>query len=486
MARCLCCNKYLHFNTKTGYCNNCYKVIVAEEQRREDVERRRKEEERQEETRHKAEEECRLQEEICYIEEKERNHEEEEAFQKAEKEWKRTISAKTHLLFLDAQNYFNKGLYDAELLKILQHVLILANEDTLEWQNAKRLYAETKRIIKDEEERMRKAEEERKRLEKDAYLKKIHIGLINQHAFFKNPSFFWGSTDLSDLRNYAFITMVDGHDLIMYFDDSYKGNVFFHINDIGKGRIDSVINLLRSEKRWDMKRGVGVAFKIEATKKGEKAIGVITLEDALSNEDTLQSIREMMKEDVNVYFFLMEYAPNLYERLFSGEAFEGVWKYKKLNEGIEITGTNLKLHTPDNQWGTEPLNYYFPSQIVFIPNYISGKPVTKISKSAFAQIDMVQKFVLPETVTEIGEAAFEKCRSLEEIKLPSQIKVIRARTFSGCSGLKSIILPDQLVEIGEMAFAGSGLEEITLPPTVKLISDDAFSNCEAIIKKRLK
>ena len=76
--------------------------------------------------------------------------------------------------------------------------MILADEDTLEWQKSHFLYTETKRRIVEEKELVLKAEEDRKHQEKEHFLKSDHIGLINQNAFFDRKN---------NLRDYAFIIM---------------------------------------------------------------------------------------------------------------------------------------------------------------------------------------------------------------------------------------------------------------------------------------
>ena len=81
-------------------------------------------------------------------------------------------------------------------------------------------------------------------------------------------------------------------------------------------------------------------------------------------------------------------------------------------------------------------------------------------------------------VASLAEGAFSGCASLKKVILPNDLRIIPARAFKNCSALSSIELPETLDEIGEEAFAGSGLNSITFPESLKYIGFGAFSGCQ--------
>lgn len=93
---------------------------------------------------------------------------------------------------------------------------------------------------------------------------------------------------------------------------------------------------------------------------------------------------------------------------------------------------------------------------VWIPAYIGGVPVKRISGSAFANKTTLQKVVVPETVTSIDSSAFEGCSSLMSIRIPDSVTSIGYSTFEGCSSLTSISIPDSVTNIGKNAFYNTG------------------------------
>ena len=146
------------------------------------------------------------------------------------------------------------------------------------------------------------------------------------------------------------------------------------------------------------------------------------------------------------------------------------------------------------------------AEIVYIPAYYNGKPVTQIGNLGFAYMTSIiavvfeedsnitvigqQAFhgcenladiVLPESVLSIGDSAFIECKSLTDIVLPGGLTEIGVNVFLDCIALKSAAIPDGVTEIGAHAFHGCGsLERIDLPDTVEQIGDYAFLGCHSL------
>ena len=134
--------------------------------------------------------------------------------------------------------------------------------------------------------------------------------------------------------------------------------------------------------------------------------------------------------------------------------------------------------------------------------------VINIGIYAFAECDKILEIYIPENVKSIGEGAFnssclksikvdernaqydsrEDCNAIIETHtntiiagcknsiIPNTIEVIGMQSFAGCKELTSIQLPQSISDIGECAFAESGLSNIIIPNSVNFIGTGAFQN----------
>ena len=76
-------------------------------------------------------------------------------------------------------------------------------------------------------------------------------------------------------------------------------------------------------------------------------------------------------------------------------------------------------------------------------------------------------------MTKLPENAYKGNKTLKTLTIePGMLQNIGASAFQGCSNLKEVTFPENYVEIGENAFASTGLRELTLPSGE--IADNAF------------
>jgi hypothetical protein len=82
---------------------------------------------------------------------------------------------------------------------------------------------------------------------------------------------------------------------------------------------------------------------------------------------------------------------------------------------------------------------------------------------------------------------FRGCRALRRVSLTAPVALINSEAFCDCSALRSIdlsaLLPD--AEIGNRAFARTGLVEVILPAKLNVISYGAFEDCISLTSVRL-
>lgn len=129
--------------------------------------------------------------------------------------------------------------------------------------------------------------------------------------------------------------------------------------------------------------------------------------------------------------------------------------------------------------------------------------VLMISSEAFKGWTGLKRLVIPETVKYItAEGLFLECSNLEYASLPSSLKSIPPSMFSGCSSLKDFDFAGGytsigssafvgcsslttfdftgITEIGNAAFAGSGLVRVRIPDGMKEVPYRAFMGCDQL------
>lgn len=183
------------------------------------------------------------------------------------------------------------------------------------------------------------------------------------------------------------------------------------------------------------------------------------------------------------------------------------------------------IETEDNETGVTLLKYETLQNHVRIPDFIDGKPVTKIGSGiekqpvflgeiysvtlpqhlevigdyAFYQVK-VSEVELPDTLQKIGKYAFSQS-FLEEIRLPDSVADVEQSAFAVCvklaaaslsSGMSSIPdgcfendialydieIPKGITEIGMLAFSKCRkIEKLELPEGIRIVNNHAFMDC---------
>ncbi len=118
---------------------------------------------------------------------------------------------------------------------------------------------------------------------------------------------------------------------------------------------------------------------------------------------------------------------------------------------------------------------------VTIPATYHGKPVTTIKN--FSVCTMLESVTINSGNVTIDEGAFRDVDTLSSVVLASGTK-IKADAFNGCKDLDSISLAGVL-EIGDRAFANSGLTSVTVPVSVTALGAGVFYNCTGLSEAEL-
>lgn len=103
-----------------------------------------------------------------------------------------------------------------------------------------------------------------------------------------------------------------------------------------------------------------------------------------------------------------------------------------------------------------------------------------IYSGAFSECGKLKTADLPDALRYIGPGAFQGCFSLAEITFGSSLKNIQVDAFRGCKSLTRLTFPSTVTEIGEHAFADTGVERIVLPDGIEDLPKGCFSHCEKL------
>ena len=100
-----------------------------------------------------------------------------------------------------------------------------------------------------------------------------------------------------------------------------------------------------------------------------------------------------------------------------------------------------------------------------------------IANDAFIGNEHIEKVTLPSGIKTIGDFAFNKCEKLAQINIPSSVEAIGSRAFAECPQLKTLTF---FGNVGDFAFADSGLTSIVISSGAETIGIRSFENCKAL------
>lgn len=120
--------------------------------------------------------------------------------------------------------------------------------------------------------------------------------------------------------------------------------------------------------------------------------------------------------------------------------------------------------------------YTGTSNNVNIPQYVGVDYVQGFTSDVFQGNINITSVVFPESMV-FPENAFKGCTSLSNVILPADLVSIPSSAFEDCSSLLSISLPSGVREIGEYAFANSGLVDFAVPDSLVKFDKYAFDGC---------
>ncbi len=92
---------------------------------------------------------------------------------------------------------------------------------------------------------------------------------------------------------------------------------------------------------------------------------------------------------------------------------------------------------------------------VDVPQYLDGKMVTVIGKTAYSQTN-ASVIILYDGIITIDKLAFADTRYLSCVVLPESVKTIGDYAFLDCGSLEEISIPDSVTDMGENPFAYCG------------------------------
>lgn len=118
---------------------------------------------------------------------------------------------------------------------------------------------------------------------------------------------------------------------------------------------------------------------------------------------------------------------------------------------------------------------------IVIPDFIEGRVVTHIEKSAFKDKTLISTVFLPETIESIGDEAFSGCANLISFNMPDSVNALGKSVFYKCNNLKEVKISDNIQAIPDKTFEKCvALESVIISDNVSVFGDDSFSGCESL------
>ncbi len=138
----------------------------------------------------------------------------------------------------------------------------------------------------------------------------------------------------------------------------------------------------------------------------------------------------------------------------------------------------------ENHDSVAPSEYATGYNIIYMDDWVArGDSQIKVwSDGLFLNMEGLVYCELPniKTFTTVPVDTFENCINLEGVSFPESITKVEDSAFMGCSSLENIQISSHIENIGNYAFASSGVINPVLPETLTTIGNGAFSGCENI------
>ncbi len=111
---------------------------------------------------------------------------------------------------------------------------------------------------------------------------------------------------------------------------------------------------------------------------------------------------------------------------------------------------------------------------IYVPDIISGHPVTSVEKGAFAGLTRLKHVHIEDGISSVGTEAFRGCTALESVHLPESLSRFTSTTFGECRNLKEINIPDAMTEIKRGQFRDNPIERLYIGKGLEALAGDAF------------
>lgn len=149
------------------------------------------------------------------------------------------------------------------------------------------------------------------------------------------------------------------------------------------------------------------------------------------------------------------------------------WKYR-------INGDTAEIYDGGYECAISPA----PTGKVCIPQFLGGKPVTKIGDSSFIFCTELTDVEIPDSVTAIDVHSFEGCTALMNVTIGHAVTNIKESAFSNCTNLKNVIVSQyvcdrQLRNVFPHSYMSS-ITNVVVLDGVEHIGQDAFYRCHKL------
>lgn len=113
-----------------------------------------------------------------------------------------------------------------------------------------------------------------------------------------------------------------------------------------------------------------------------------------------------------------------------------------------------------------------------VTELVLGEGIKEVPVNCFFDLCSLTSLTLPSTLEKIQSKGFGFCEELAEVKFPAKLSYIGASAFGDCGKLTAVDFAN-VAELGEYAFARTGLTAIELP-RVTTVGDFAFAQCNSL------